>query len=318
MRGGDTAPDAFWVRTRGALERMLEPSRLAALDHFAPSGDPSAATWLSGLVDVADQLFRAWQLTLDSDRLEAGTYALVLKVRRLDQPCVLRLGWPLSATAEQAAALREWSGRGSVLLLDAELESGAMLLERLNAERTLDQIDLASAAREAGKLLRRLAIGTVGRFPVTTATAAGISRSLPIRQRALGAPIAGMLFTAACAAADRLAARTRTAGLLVHGDLCFANVLRGEREDWLAIDPRPRLGDPELAIPELLWPRVDEIRRDVEVRGLLEAILASGDLDAELARDWALARAADYLLWGLENGLTRDPIRCERVLHALA
>jgi streptomycin 6-kinase len=134
----------------------------------------------------------------------------------------------------------------------------------------------------------------------------------------LGAPIAGMLFTAACAAADRLAAQTRTAGLLVHGDLCYANVLRGEREDWLAIDSRPRLGDPELAVPELLWPRVDEIRRDVEVRSLLEAILASGDLDAELARDWALARAADYLLWGLENGLTRDPIRCERVLHALA
>lgn len=297
---------------------MLEPSRLAELDHFVPSGDPAAAGWVSGLADVAGRLVRAWHLTVEPGRLAAGTYALVIRVRRQDQPCVLRLGWPLPDVAEQATALREWSGRGSVLLLDADRESGAMLLERLNAELTLQHVELCSAAREAGKLIRRLAIPTAGHFLSTTDTAAGIARSLPGRQRAFGGPVRSSVFQAARSAAERLAGRTRTAGLLVHADLCYENVLQGDREEWLAIDPRPRLGDPELAIPELLWTRVDETRSDAHVRLLLDAVIDAGALDAELARDWALARAADFLFWGLENGLTYDPVRCDRVLHALA
>jgi streptomycin 6-kinase len=40
---------------------------------------------------------------------------------------------------------------------------------------------------------------------------------------------------------------------LLHWDLHYENVLAGEREPWLAIDPEPLAGDPGFD----LWPALD-------------------------------------------------------------
>jgi len=32
---------------------------------------------------------------------------------------------------------------------------------------------------------------------------------------------------------------------------------------------------------------------------------------------WSFVRSIDYWLWGLENGLTIDPVRCQRIASAL-
>jgi streptomycin 6-kinase len=36
------------------------------------------------------------------------------------------------------------------------------------------------------------------------------------------------------------------------------------------------------------------------------------------ARAWTIVRAADYWLLGLDHGFTEDPVRCHRLLDALA
>jgi len=48
------------------------------------------------------------------------------------------------------------------------------------------------------------------------------------------------------------------------------------------------------------------------------AVIDGGQLDRDKAIAWSFVRAVDYWLWGLENGLTIDPDRCERVAGALA
>ncbi len=91
----------------------------------------------------------------------------------------------------------------------------------------------------------------------------------------------------------------------------------GERESWLAIDPKPVAGDPEHAVPELLWTRVDDVDGAKGIRLLLAVLVDSGALDAGLARGWAIVRCVDYWLWGADHGLTEDPKRCQRILEAL-
>jgi streptomycin 6-kinase len=88
---------------------------------------------------------------------------------------------------------------------------------------------------------------------------------------------------------------------LTHADLHYGNVLAGDREPWLAIDPKPLAGDPEHSVPELLWARADEIEDAQGVRRLLTVIVENGALDAEKARRWAIVRAVDYWLWGLST-----------------
>jgi hypothetical protein len=35
------------------------------------------------------------------------------------------------------------------------------------------------------------------------------------------------------------------------------------------------------------------------------------------ARSWSIVRCVDYWLWALENGLTQDPERCQRIIEIL-
>ena len=68
---------------------------------------------------------------------------------------------------------------------------------------------------------------------------------------------------------------------LVNEDLHYENVLRGDREPWLMIDPKPLSGDPEYCVIPLLWNRFDELDGR---RGLTDRFLAlcdAGELDVD-------------------------------------
>ena len=69
---------------------------------------------------------------------------------------------------------------------------------------------------------------------------------------------------------------------------------------------------------ELLWTRADELPDPQAITGLLGILVESGQLDRAKATAWGFVRSIDYWLWGLENGLTIDPLRCQRVANALA
>jgi hypothetical protein len=87
---------------------------------------------------------------------------------------------------------------------------------------------------------------------------------------------------------------------------------------WVAIDPVPATGAPERSVAELLWTRADELPHPRAIAGLLGIIVENGQMDRAKATAWGFVRSIDYWLWGLENGLTVDPLRCRRVAGALA
>ena len=64
--------------------------------------------------------------------------------------------------SQEAAALAAWDGRGAVTLIDADLPSGALLLEHLNASRPLTGVEVMRAGAIAGAVIRGLAIAAPG------------------------------------------------------------------------------------------------------------------------------------------------------------
>jgi streptomycin 6-kinase len=202
-----------------------------------------------------------------------------------------------------------------VELLCSDVTRGALLLERLDASRSLTSLALAEAGAIAGGLARTLAVETTGPFPSLPAIARRLSRSLPARQRSLGDPVPRPWVMLAARLAAGLSRDTQR--FLVHTDLHYDNVLAsGSR--WVAIDPKPVIGAPERSVAELLWTRADELPGPGDIVGLLDAIVEGGKLDRARAIAWAFVRCADYLLWGLDIGLTSDPSRCQRIAGALA
>jgi streptomycin 6-kinase len=83
-------------------------------------------------------------------------------------------------------------------------------------------------------------------------------------------------------------------------------------------DPRAAVGAPERSVTDLLWTRADELPDAQAITGLLGTVVQNGNLDQAKATAWGVVRTIDYWLWGLGNGFTVDPVRCQRIASALA
>ncbi|MEW1959366.1 aminoglycoside phosphotransferase family protein [Kineococcus sp. NPDC059986] len=308
-----------------ATARALVP---AGLQRSPVLADDAGRRWVRDLPDRVVARCERWSLELDGSTPPAhGAFALVLPVRRDGEPLVLKLSHRLDDARGEVTALRTWDGRGAVRLLAAaddedegdEDGEDALLLERLDASRPLSRCAPADLGGVAGRLVRELAVPAPPGTPTTRAEAGAIARTVADRQRRQGTPVPPEWVQEAVRCADRLQADG--SDLLVHTDLTPDNVLwrpaaAGTPGRWVAIDPKPRAGSPERALPELLWTLADHpATRDVT--GFLRSVCAAGQLDEALARDWVVARTVDYWLWAEAVGLTIDPVRCRRVLTAL-
>lgn len=283
--------------------------------NFAAHGDADGQEWVERLPALIADVCEQWDLTITSSQRFSGYHAVVLPVDRGDEHVMLKLTWPTDRAIAEAAALRAWNGVGAVQLIDADAMRGALLLERLVSRVTLESVEIFAAAAAAGHLLRQLAIPAPAGFPSLRSIAANITRSLMRRRTEAQPVLPSAWIETACSIADTLGSTAMT-DRLIHADLHYGNVLQGDRALWLAIDPKPVAGEPEHAVPELLWTRTDELRDAREIRHLLDVIVRHGGLDADRARRWAIVRCVDYWFWGRDHGLTEDPRRCQRILDA--
>jgi streptomycin 6-kinase len=297
---------------------VLQALQELAAPDFAAATSPDGQAWLAALPSLLSDLARRWSLTVTDELFRHGYNAVVVSVRQDHRPLVLKLTWPVDRASGEAAALTAWQARGAVELVNADVRHGALLLERLEAARSLASVPVAEAAAIAGALIRTLTIEAPRSFPSLVSTARELAATFRTRQQALQDPIPSEWIALAGSLAAALA-RDRE-GSLVHTDLHYDNVLASGRPDqpWLVIDPRAAAGTPARSAAELLWTRVDELPGPQAIISVLDTIIENGQLDHAKTAAWAFVRSVDYWLWGLENGLTIDPVRCERVASALA
>lgn len=282
---------------------------------FAAARDPQGRIWITRLPALIELFCRRWKLERDQGQPHHGYNAVVVPVRRGSTPLVLKLNWPAGGIREEVRGLEAWAGRGMVRMLAADVGAGVLLLERLDADQTLLTLDATEAARVAGQLLRRLAIPAPPGFREVRMLVGETARSLATWRERGNCAVPAAWLDKAIALAYNLAIHAST-DLLIHADLHYGNILAGRREPWLAIDPRPVAGEPEQAVPELLWTRHD-VADEEGIRLLVRVLVESAGLDAEWTHSWVIVRCVDYWLWGLEHGLTQDPKRCELILRAL-
>lgn len=278
------------------------------------AGD-AGRTWISQLPVVIESLCNRWNLVLDGAAMH-GYLGLVVPVKRGDELRALKVSWVDETTAHEISALSVWNGQGAVRLLGAEPEIGAMLLERLNSGRSLGDVGIGEAVAVAAHLLRRLAVPGPGGLPRLKVLAERLAQTLPERWDRLNRPMPRPLVDAACDLAAQLGPSAGT--MLVNYDLHYGNVLAGEREPWLAIDPKVVVGDPEFGIAQLLWTRLEDMDREGGLSRHFHALVDQAGLDLYRARSWTLVRCVDYWLWALSVGLTQDPARCEVIAKWLA
>jgi streptomycin 6-kinase len=96
---------------------------------------------------------------------------------------------------------------------------------------------------------------------------------------------------------------------------------RGSRAGrYVAIDPKPVIGDAEYAVAPMLWNRIDglsEVAPQADLRLRCAALASAAGLDAGLARDWSVVREVRNALSYLESGSPGDARRSLWVASSL-
>jgi streptomycin 6-kinase len=185
------------------------------------------------LSKVALECAAQWDLSLEQPL--ADDYSLVVPAG--DVVLKVNADWHFEAEHE-ADALALWDGHGAVRLVARDDERRAFLIERCRPGTRLWDGDVGEIA-VVSELLPRLSMTQAEPHPFRTVAeeADRWARELPERYERT------KLLDAAL---DVFRTVDRDARFLVNQDLHGGNVLRAEREPWLAIDPKPLVGEREL------------------------------------------------------------------------
>ncbi|MFF8913113.1 aminoglycoside phosphotransferase family protein [Streptomyces sp. NPDC015032] len=268
----------------------------------------SGRAWITALPGLAAQFLDRWTLRPDGPPGH-GMASLALPVTRADgTPAVLKLQQVTEDNIGAAPGLRAWNGNGVVHLLDHDPDTGTMLLERLDAARPLSSVADDSAALQilAELMARLVAVPAPPGFRHLADIAAAMLDEVPRAVPGLRDPAERRLVRTCAAAVAELTGEP--GDRLLHWDLHYDNILAGQREPWLAIDPEPLAGDPGF---ELL-PAMDNRWQEVVATGdVTRAVLRRFDvltevlgLDRQRATGWTLGRVLQNALWDIDDGRT--------------
>ncbi len=285
----------------------LEPPERLVRVLTAWEGEAGRA-WLAGLPARLQEYLERWELTPERVQQPGGNISMVVLVRQADgTPAALKVGLVTAETAEEHAALAHWDGLGAVRLLRADAERGVMLLERLHGDISLRSLPDAKAMLEAAGVLRRLWVPPAAGHPFTSVAEYTARLAEKLRERA-GRPWAAdarPLVDEALELPDRLLTDAPEP-MLLHGDFHHGNVLAADRLPWLAVDPKPLVGDPGYDLAWLVRDRLDTLAAAPGARSAarrrLGKLAESLDVDRDRLRDWSFFRAVEAGVWSLSVG----------------
>ena len=262
---------------------------------WAAATDPGRA-WLARLPRLVDECVEQWSLEL-GEPFPYAYASLALPATLADGgDAVLKICFPDRESEHEADALARWNGNGAVRLLAHDRERWALLIERCRPGTPLRELEPDAALDVAVALLPRLWVPAGAPFRPLAEEAAWWASYLPEKWERTRRPFDRAVLDAAL---DALRALPPSQGerVLLHQDLHADNVLRAEREPWLAIDPKPLVGEREFGVAALV--RGSELghgRRHVLHR--LDRLTAELGLDRERARLWSLAQTVAWCFEG--------------------
>lgn len=274
--------------------RKQETSEMGGLvipDYLVRACNDNAdlAAWLDQLQTTVDLLKKEWSLTLGYPfEAEVSCSWVAPCVRENGSPAVLKIGIPHMEAQSEIDGLLFWNGNPTVVLLEADREMNALLLERCLPGTPLRTVSEKDQDRVVAELLKRLwrnPPSTHSFRPLTEMISEWNSEALEKLESWPDPELAkeGIRIR------EELAANA-TDEVALATDLHAGNILRAEREPWLVIDPKPFRGDPAYDATQHLLNCIRRLEDDPKgtILGFAELL----EIDHERVRLWLFARLA--------------------------
>ncbi len=270
------------------VRRLILPRNLVQ----AAEGEGRPGWLATALPAALGQVHQMWSLRVGEPFQPGGQTAWVAPAWDASGAgLVLKIGWPHTDAAHEADGLRAWAGNGAVRLRAAHDfgAATALLIERCLPGTPLSRRPDPEQDTVVAALLRRLWIEPEREHPFESLELMCRRWAEAFEQRA-GAGRVRLdpgLARVGIALFRELPA-TATSQVLLCTDLHAGNVLAATREPWLAIDPKPYVGDPAFDPLQHMLNCDERLRSDP--RGLARRMAGLLGLDADRVLLWLFAR----------------------------
>lgn len=283
----------------------LPPDFVARIAGAWPADGPAFLARLPTLIELFE---RRWNLRVLAPFTLSYNYVAPV-VLADGSPAVLKLGVPNPELSTEIEALRLYAGNGAARLIEADADLGALLVERVLpgvplAEFEDDDAATSVAAAVMQKLWRPLPPGHL--FPDLRRWTRSLSRYAARYAGTStrgGGPLPRAMVDKAAQQLEELLAGPPPP-VLIHGDFHHWNVLRSEREPWLAIDPKGVAAEPAFEVGPLLYNPMPGLctRPDLEqvTRRRLDLLAEHLGLDRQRLIACAFVAALLSACWSIE------------------
>jgi streptomycin 6-kinase len=209
--------------------------------------------------------------------------------------------------------LRTWDGDGAVRLIARDEARHALLLEHCRPGTALGEAKSVDPIAVIIDLLPRLWKAAGPPFKSLGTEAREWLATLYSDWEAAGRPCERGLVDAAADFIERLTASPRD-NVLVHQDLHGDNTIAAERQPWLAIDPKPLIGEREFSLaPVIRSFEFGHSRAAVVER--LDRLCLGLRLDRDRVRAWAIVQT---VAWSFSSSFAERHYETTRWLLAAA
>ncbi|MEX2323288.1 MAG: aminoglycoside phosphotransferase family protein [Acidimicrobiia bacterium] len=257
--------------------------------------------WVAALPRLVGDAVDRWSLRIVGDPFPGSYVSLVMPVTRHDEPAMLKIQFPHDESEHEAEALRVWDGDGAVRLLGHEPDLFALLIEPCHPGDHLADAGPEVALEVLIGLLPRLWVAADGPFRSLDEEARGWIEDIPAAWERVRRSVERRLIDAAVDALTGVIGGS--SAVLLHQDLHGHNVLRATREPWLAIDPKPLVGDRAFSVAPIV--RSYELgHSEAEVLERFDRLVDALDLDSTRAAAWTIGQTIAWAFDGdrvLEN-----------------
>ena len=288
--------------------------------------------WLNKLPELVDKISHQWNLSnvqavpnlsynfvafANRPERSGGAAQSTSYSKGKDEEVVLKIGVPNNELASEMAALRLFDGNGAVRLLEEDEENSAFLLERIRPGETLSTLEDDDAATniaadvmlklwrpleplESRSSLLDVEQQAVQKFIKLTDWFGELKNLRPMFNCGVG-PFPEKIISRVEETLPHLFAES-SPPCLIHGDLHHFNILSSANQ-WLAIDPKGVIGNPEYEVgpllinpmPNFLNGSQPKVRAERRIAVLSERL----GFPRQCLKDWGLCHAVLSAWWDM-------------------
>lgn len=258
--------------------------------------------WFNNLPHIINYLCNHWHLK-QINSVNNMTYNYVAKaIAQSSQPVVLKISCDEKTITDEKEALKHFAGVGAIKLIDYQEQFFAMLLEQAVPGISLkalypEQINnVIEYYLQTAIKLHRKQLPTHYQF-------AHVREWLKSIDHCHSDRMPNNLLKKAKILKDQLL-RTSNQQILLHGDLHHDNVLQ-HGDEWLVIDPKGIIGEPEFEIAAFDFIHSSEIDSNKNIQQLFDERLAlmnkKANYNIQRIREWVFIRLVLAAVWCIED-----------------